>query len=168
MFIVPSSEKNQRLLQWEDMKRLPWGILLLFGGGLSLALAFRVSGLADWLDAQFLFIEVVPPFVILLVLVAGVNFLTELTSNVATASVLLPVLASLGQSLGIDAFTLMLACSITASYAFMLPVATAPNAVVFSSGKIPISDMARTGLGLNLISIVIISTYHYFFFPLSV
>jgi sodium-dependent dicarboxylate transporter 2/3/5 len=148
------------------MKELPWGILLLFGGGLSLAAAFQSSGLANWLAERFLFLEGVPAFLILLFLVAAVNFITELTSNVATASVLMPVLASLGSSLGIDSFTLMFACAITASFAFMLPVATAPNAVVFSSGKIPIASMARTGLWLNLVSIALISAYHYFFFPL--
>lgn len=166
LFALPSSVKGKRLLQWEDMKELPWGILLLFGGGLSLAAAFQSSGLAEWLAGRFLFLESVPPFLILVFLVAAVNFITELTSNVATASVLMPVLASLGSSLGIDSFTLMFACAVTASFAFMLPVATAPNAVVFSSGKIPIASMARTGLWLNLLSIGLISLYHYLFFPL--
>lgn len=166
MFAIPAKEKGKHLLEWHNMKELPWGILLLFGGGLSLAAAFQSSGLANWLAERFLFLEGVPAFLILLFLVAAVNFITELTSNVATASVLMPVLASLGSSLGIDSFTLMFACAITASFAFMLPVATAPNAVVFSSGKIPIASMARTGLWLNLVSIALISAYHYFFFPL--
>ena len=119
------------------MKELPWGILILFGGGLSLAAAFQATGLATWLADRFLFLEGTPP---LLILISGtsVNFTTELTSNVATASVLMPVLASLGASLGMDSFSLMFACVVTSSYAFMLPVATAPNAVVFSSGRIPI------------------------------
>lgn len=166
MFIIPAREKGRRLLEWPDMKELPWGILLLFGGGLSLAAAFSSSGLAHWLAERFLFLQGIPAFVILLFLVASVNFLTEITSNVATASVLMPVLASLGSSLGIDSFTLMFACAVTASYAFMLPVATAPNAVVFSSNRIPIHSMARTGFALNVMSILLISLYHYLFFPL--
>ena len=147
-------------------ERAPWGILILFGGGLSLAAAFQATGLATWLADRFLFLEGTPPLLILIFLVASVNFTTELTSNVATASVLMPVLASLGASLGMDSFSLMFACAVTSSYAFMLPVATAPNAVVFSSGRIPIGSMTRAGLWLNLLSIALISAYHYLFLEL--
>ncbi len=166
LFVLPSDRSKGRILEWSDMKELPWGILILFGGGLSLAAAFQSTGLASWLADRFLFLEGVPHWLILIFLVASVNFTTELTSNVATASVLMPVLASLGSSLGMDSFSLMFACAVTSSYAFMLPVATAPNAVVFSSGRIPIGSMARTGLWLNLLSIVLISAYQYLFLGL--
>ena len=166
LFVLPSDRSKGRILEWSDMKELPWGILILFGGGLSLAAAFQSTGLASWLADRLLFLEGVPHWLILIFLVASVNFTTELTSNVATASVLMPVLASLGSSLGMDSFSLMFACAVTSSYAFMLPVATAPNAVVFSSGRIPIGSMARTGLWLNLLSIVLISAYQYLFLGL--
>ena len=166
LFILPSDRSKGRILEWSDMKELPWGILILFGGGLSLAAAFQATGLATWLADRFLFLEGTPPLLILIFLVASVNFTTELTSNVATASVLMPVLASLGASLGMDSFSLMFACAVTSSYAFMLPVATAPNAVVFSSGRIPIGSMTRAGLWLNLLSIALISAYHYLFLEL--
>ncbi|MGD1846864.1 MAG: SLC13 family permease [Salibacteraceae bacterium] len=163
LFMIPSRQQpGKKLLAWNDTKALQWGILLLFGGGLALAQAFRESGLADWVGGQFMFLAGVPTLVILLLIIASVIFLTEITSNVATASVLLPVLAAMAQSLGLAPELLMVACTISASYAFMLPMATAPNAVVFSSEKIPMREMMKTGFYLNLIAIGVLLIYHYF------
>ncbi|MEM7548605.1 MAG: DASS family sodium-coupled anion symporter [Bacteroidota bacterium] len=167
LFMIPSkSEEKQGIMTWDEMKNLPWGILILFAGGLSIAAGFKDSGLAEWLGQQFQVLNGIPTFVIILVIVASVNFLTEITSNVATAAVIMPVLASLSGAIGIHPFLLMMPASIAASYAFMLPVATPPNAVAFSSGFIKMPDMVKTGFWLNLISIVLLSIFTYLFLPL--
>lgn len=167
LFLIPNrQEKGGRLMDWTTAKQLPWGILLLFGGGLSLAAGFKATGLDQWMGEQFTFLEGAPLWLVFLLLIAMVNFLTEITSNVATASVLLPIFAAIAASLGLHPHVLMVACAVTASFAFMLPVATAPNAVVFSSGELSIKEMARAGVGLNLISIVVLTVYHYAVMPI--
>ncbi len=167
LFVVPSGEgPGERLLRWEDAVKLPWGIILLFGGGLALAAGFKASGLAEWIGGQVRGLDQVPYFVLILLVVAAVNFLTEITSNVATASVILPVLAALSQAIDVHPFGLMIAATIAASCAFMLPVATPPNAVVFGSGEVEMSDMVRAGLRMNLISIVVVSVYVLWVLPL--
>lgn len=175
LFVVPVSKEyaaqhnknNNRavLLDWETAVKIPWGIILLFGGGLSLAFAFDETGLADWIGIQFAQLQVLPTFILLFLLVLMVNFLTEITSNVATVSMMLPVLAALSASLGLHPYLLMIAATCAASCAFMLPVATAPNAIVFASGNLKISDMIRAGLGLNVLSVVLLSFYLYFVMP---
>ncbi len=156
LFIIPSSQKGEALMDWKTARRLPWGILILFGGGLALAAGFQSSGLAGWMGNQLENLQNVKLIVILLAVAALVNFLTEVTSNVATASILLPILASVSDILQLHPFVLMIIATLSASCAFMLPVATPPNAVVFSSGYVRIRDMARAGFGLNLISILVI------------
>jgi len=139
---------------------------LLFGAGLSIAFAIQSSGLAEWIGNQSIFLKNFSPFIILLLLVLSVNFLTEITSNLATVSMLLPILASIGSSIGIHPYILMISTTIAASCAFMLPVATPPNAIVFGSGYLKMNDMVRTGLFMNIISIILISVYIYFLLPL--
>ena len=165
LFLLPSKERGKPLLEWEDAVKLPWGILMLFGGGIAIAVAFDGSGLAAWIATQLSSLEGVPLFVLLLILVAAVNFLTEITSNLATASVLLPVLAPLAIAMDVHPYAVMVACTIAASCAFMLPVATPPNAIVFGSGYLKISDMMRAGVWLNLISIALITLLVYFLLP---
>lgn len=166
LFIVPSStSSNNKLLNWEEAVKLPWGILLLFGGGLAIANGFKTSGLAAWIGTQLSYLNGINLVLILVTLVAAINFLTEITSNLATTSMMLPILAPLGLSIGIHPFILMAACTISASCAFMLPVATPPNAIVFGSGYLKIKDMARVGIWMNIVAVIIISLYAYFFIP---
>ncbi|HAA15666.1 MAG TPA: anion transporter [Cytophagales bacterium] len=167
LFLWPSrSDSSGRLMTWEDTLKLPWSVLILFGGGLSIARGFTTSGLAAWIGNQLATLETWPLFLIILVIVALVNFLTEVTSNVATASMILPILAALATTIGVHPFTLMVGATFAASCAFMLPVATAPNAVIFGSGELRIPDMVRAGFLLNLFSVVIISLVVYFLMPL--
>jgi sodium-dependent dicarboxylate transporter 2/3/5 len=166
LFLIPSSKKGERLMNWETARKLPWGILILFGGGLALASGFQSSGLAEWLGGSLKNLENVSFIILLFALSAMVNFLTEVTSNVATASILLPILASLAVVMGIHPYALMIAATLSASCAFMLPVATPPNAVVFSTGYIKISQMVRAGFFLNIISIIVIVISLWFLLPL--
>ncbi len=166
LFLLPASQKGENLLQWDDAKKIPWGILLLFGGGISLAVAFDKSGLAEWIGNQFTLFEGMYLLIIILCLVAAVNFLTEITSNTATTAVILPLLAPLAVAVDTHPFLLMSAAAIAASCAFMLPVATPPNALVFGSGQIKMEEMMRAGFLLNLISILLISLLIYFVMPL--
>ncbi|MCP4457088.1 MAG: DASS family sodium-coupled anion symporter [Cytophagales bacterium] len=164
MFLIPSKQKKgQKLLTWAEAEKLPWGIIILFGGGLSLAAAFKSSGLAEWLGTQLVQAGGLPLLVLILIVALSVNFLTEVTSNVATASIVLPVLASLATVIEVDPYLLMIPATMAASCAFMLPVATAPNAIVFGSGHLKIRDMIRAGFMLNILSTILISLLIYFF-----
>ena len=167
LFVLPSKkDKKIGLISWDEAVKLPWGVIVLFGGGLSLAAAFRSSGLAEWIGNQLHMLEAVPVFFIILIIALLVNFLTEVTSNVATASIMLPVLAALSTVIGIHPFLLMIPATMAASCAFMLPVATAPNAIVFASGSLKVKDMAKAGFFLNVVSSVIISILSYFLLEL--
>lgn len=166
LFLIPSGKSKQPLLTWSDTHKVPWDIILLFGGGMSLAAGFEHSGLADWIGAQFTALNGISLILVLVIIVASVNFLTELTSNLATTAMLLPVLISVAASTGIPPFYLIVGATMAASCAFMLPVATPPNAVVFGSGYLKISEMVRTGFWLNLISIILVTLAVYFVLPL--
>ncbi|MEP0984678.1 SLC13 family permease [Ekhidna sp.] len=165
MFIIPSRESGKPLLTWNEAEKLPWGVIILFGGGLSIAAAFQSSGLAEWLGLQLTGVAELPLFAIILIVALVVNFLTEVTSNVATASIMLPVLASLAEAIGVHPFLLMIPATMAASCAFMLPIATGPNAIVFSSGELRMSDMVKSGVWLNITSSILISILVYFFLP---
>jgi sodium-dependent dicarboxylate transporter 2/3/5 len=167
LFLIPSTKKGKMLMDWSTAKRLPWGILILFGGGLSIAAAFQSSGLAHWMGNSLQALQNFQLIVVLFIVALLVNALTEFTSNVATASIILPILASLAAAIHLHPYMLMVVATLVASCAFMLPVATPPNAVVFSSGYIRIRDMARTGVGMNLISIVIAVLIVWFFLPIA-
>lgn len=166
LFILPAKKKGNNLMDWETAKKLPWGILLLFGGGLTIAAAFKSSGLADWLGTQLSAFDQLHFALILLLVIILVNFFTEVTSNVATASVLLPVLAALSDSMGVHPFGLMAGACVAASCAFMLPVATPPNAIAYSSGYLKINDMVRVGIWMNIISSIILFLCIYYLMPL--
>ena len=166
LFLIKSSDGENNLIEWSDGVKLPWGIILLFGGGLSIATAMKSSGLALWIGELAYNIDSLDLILIVLIIVMIVNFLTEITSNLATVSMLLPILASISISLGIHPYIIMVSATIAASCAFMLPVATPPNAVVFGSGYLKMTDMVKTGLVMNVISIVIVSLYVYFVLPM--
>ncbi|MDA8993629.1 SLC13 family permease, partial [Flavobacteriaceae bacterium] len=166
LFVIPTKDRKGMLMTWESAVQLPWGIILLFGGGMALAKAFDTSGLAVWLGQQMTAFGNLPLFVLLLLLVAAVNFLTEITSNLATTAMMLPVLAPLALEVGVHPFGLMVGAAVAASCAYMLPVATPPNAVVFGSGYLRIPDMVSKGFVMNLVSILIISIFIYLLLPL--
>ena len=166
LFILPNANKKEALIRWDDTLKLPWGIILLFGGGMALAKAFDVSGLAEWLGDLMTSFGSLPLILLLLLLVTAVNFLTEITSNLATTAMLLPVLAPLALEVGVHPFGLMVGAAIAASCAFMLPVATPPNAVVFGSGYLKIPDMVSKGIILNIFSIFLITVMVYLILPI--
>ena len=167
LFIIPASkEKNRKLINWKEAVRLPWEILLLFGGGLAIAQGFTTSGLSNWIGSQLTLFEGASIFILLLFLIAIVNFLTEITSNLATTAMILPVLAPLALIIEVNPLILMVGATVAASCAFMLPVATPPNAVVFGSGHLTIPNMIKTGIWMNLLSILLLTLIVYFFLPL--
>ncbi|WP_411766692.1 SLC13 family permease [Winogradskyella sp. A3E31] len=166
LFLLPSKTKGKRLLDWGDTINLPWGILLLFGGGMALALGFESSGLAVWIGTQMTSLQTIPLILLLLVLIAIVNFLTEITSNLATTAMLLPVLVSMANAIGVHPYLLLVGATVAASCAFMLPVATPPNAVVFGSGYLKIEDMVKKGVWMNIVSILLLTAIVYFILPL--
>ncbi|MAU16821.1 MAG: anion transporter [Muricauda sp.] len=165
LFMIPVNKSGETLIQWKEAVRIPWGIILLFGGGMAIAKGFQDTGLANYLGDQMTFFDGLPLFLLLLLIITCVNFLTEVTSNLATTAMMLPVLAPLALTLGINPYLLMVACTSAASCAFMLPVATPPNAVVFGSGYLRIPDMVRTGFLMNLLSIVIMALAVFFILP---
>ena len=165
LFILPSKNGDDKLLSWSDAVKLPWGILLLFGGGMALAKGFDTSGLAIWIGNQMTFFSAIPLLIILLTLITMVNFLTEITSNLATTAMLLPVLVALADTIDINVFYLLVAATVAASCAFMLPVATPPNAVVFGSKILKIDDMIKKGFWMNLVSILILTAAVYWVLP---
>jgi sodium-dependent dicarboxylate transporter 2/3/5 len=157
LFLIPNGlERGRFLLTWKQAEKLPWGVLLLFGGGLSLADSVAGSGLAVWIGLQLQGLEGVPPIVLVLAVTVLIIFLTELTSNLATAATFLPVVAALAATLDAPPLLLTIPTVLAASFAFMLPVATPPNAIVFGSGYLTVPQMARAGLWLNLVGIVVI------------
>ncbi|AQQ54428.1 SLC13 family permease [Planococcus lenghuensis] len=166
LFAIPSkNRRGDNLLDWATAVKLPWGILLLFGGGLAIAAGFVSSGLSEWIGSQLSALEGVHILLVIFVVATLVIFLTEITSNTATASMMFPIMAALASALVVHPFALMVTAAVAASCAFMLPVATPPNAVVFGSGYLRIPDMAKSGFLLNVIGIVISSLLVYFYLP---
>lgn len=165
MFLIPGG-KGRGLLTWQEAVKLPWGVVLLLGGGFALADGFEAAQLADYVATHVSVPEGIGLLIVILIVVTVVNFLTEITSNVATTSMLMPVLAAAALPLGIHPYALMVPATLAATCAFMLPVATPPNAVVFGSGYLQIPDMVRAGFRMNVISILIISLACYLLLPL--
>ncbi|MDC6388200.1 SLC13 family permease [Maribacter sp. PR1] len=165
LFLIPAKKRGEQLINWDEAVKMPWGIILLFGGGMALAKGFDESGLAVWIGSQMTSLSGLPIFLLILVLIAAVNFLTEITSNLATTAMLLPVLAPMALSIDVHPFVLMVGAAVAASCAFMLPVATPPNAVVFGSGYLRIPDMVKKGFFMNVISILVLSLFVYFLLP---
>ncbi len=168
MFLVPagSTDKDVFLLDWDWAVRIPWGVILLFGGGLSMAAAITSTGLAVWLGEGLLFLTTFEMIIFIGVLVTLVIFLTELTSNTATTAALLPVMAAIATGANLDPILLAAPVAMAASCAFMFPVATAPNAIIFAGGQVTIPDMVKAGFRLNLIGVIIITTICYTLLPL--
>jgi len=163
LFLFPSkNEKQQTILAANVFEQIPWGIILLFGGGFALATAFSSSGLSEFIGNNMRGLSNVPTFILVLIICTIINFLTELTSNTAITQMILPILASVSVAIGINPLLLMIAATLSASMAFMMPVGTPPNTIVFASKRLKISDMAKTGFALNIISVIIISVLVYF------
>ena len=164
-FFIPSENNKTDLLTWEQANKLPWGLLVLFGGGLSLAAAIGSSGLGGWIGQGLTVLETVPPVILILAVSTLIIFLTEITSNVATTSTFLPVVGAVAVAIGIAPVALTIPVVLAASCAFMLPVATPPNAIVFGSGKLTIPDMMRAGFALNIIGIFLVTLFAYYLAP---
>jgi len=165
LFMIPANKNGTKIIVWEDAVKLPWGIVLLFGGGMALALGFESSGLAIWIGHKLASLGSIPLIALLLILIASVNFLTEITSNLATTAMLLPVLVSLASAVGVHPYLLLVGATVAASCAFMLPVATPPNAVVFGSGYLKMGDMVSKGFWMNIVSIILLTLFVYFLLP---
>jgi len=160
-FLIPTGPsqngKIERLLDWESARSIPWGLLLLFGGGIAIAKAFKASGLSTEIGEQLVSLQDFPLVVMIAGLCLGVTFLTEVTSNTATTTLLMPILVSAGMASGMDPKLWMIPAALSASCAFMLPVATAPNAIVFGSGKVSASQMSRMGFRVNILGVIVIT-----------
>jgi sodium-dependent dicarboxylate transporter 2/3/5 len=162
LFVIPVSWRERVFaMDWETARELPWGVLVLFGGGLSLAAAMKDNGVSDWIGHQVSGLAGAHPIVLVAAVAAVVIFLTELTSNTATTAALIPILGGMAPGLGMAPLELAVPAALAASCAFMLPVATPPNAIVFGSGRLRVGDMARAGLALNWIGVVIITAVSY-------
>ncbi|MCM2130746.1 SLC13 family permease [Larsenimonas rhizosphaerae] len=162
LFLMPSGQPGQsRLMSWDNASELPWGVLLLFGGGLSLAGAVKSSGLAEWIAAHLSIFGILPLVLLILAIVLVIIFLTEVTSNTATAAAFLPLLGALALSLNVPVLLITVPAAIAASCAFMMPVATPPNAIVFATGKMQIGSMISAGLALNLAGTLIVTFMAY-------
>ena len=166
IFLIPTKNKERRLINWEEAVKLPWGILLLFGGGMALAAGFKDSGLALWIGSQMTLLDGISLFLLVIILITAVNFLTEITSNLATTAMLLPILYPMAITIDVHPFILMVSATVAATCAFMLPVATPPNAVVFGSGYLRIPDMVRVGVWMNIVSIIILTLFVFFLLPI--
>ena len=168
LFLVPTRSpdaKSPSIMSMDVFGRLPWNIVLLFGGGFALAKGFQVTGLSAMLGSKFSGLEGMSPIVMILMLCASITFLTELTSNTATTEMILPILASVGIAMQINPLLLMIPATVSASCAFMMPVATPPNAIIFGSGRIRIGEMAKAGVVINLIGVLVISLIFYLLGP---
>jgi sodium-dependent dicarboxylate transporter 2/3/5 len=158
LFLIPVDRKEAAFaLDWPTAKKIPWGVLVLFGGGLSLARGMDQSGLATWIGTGVGALGVVPTVVIFASVATLFVFLTEITSNTATSTMAMPIMAGVAVGLGIAPLTLMAVAALSAAMAFMLPVATPPNAIIFGSGYLTIPQMAKAGIWMNVIAITLIT-----------
>ncbi|MBK9097768.1 MAG: SLC13/DASS family transporter [bacterium] len=162
LFLIPSKSGKRALLDAAAFVKIPWGVILLFGGGFALAKGFTATGLSEFLGHQLTGLSSVSPIFIIIITATLVTFLTELTSNTALTQMILPIVASVSVAIGLNPLLLMFTATLSASMAFMLPVATPPNTIIFSGGRIKIIEMAKTGFLLNLTGIVVISLCVYF------
>ncbi len=161
LFMIPASKKiGGRLMDWDDAKNIPWGILLLFGGGLAIAKGFSTSGLGVYIAGQLqLMLGDASPLVIVMSTVGFITAFTEVSSNTATISLSLPIMASLSQAIGVHPLLLLIPTTLAASCAFMLPVSTPPNAIIYGSGRVPIMKMVIAGIWLDILSVIIITFF---------
>jgi sodium-dependent dicarboxylate transporter 2/3/5 len=163
LFLIPSRRSPKgMIMDWPTAEKLPWGIVLLFGGGFALASGFRESGLSAWLGGQLKGLAVLPPIMIVIAICTMMTFLTELTSNTATTEMILPIIASVSVAVKLNPLLLMIPATLSASCAFMLPVATPPNAIIFGTKRLEAADMARAGILLNFVGVCLITLAVYF------
>ncbi len=167
LFLIPAKSKKGGLLIWDDMSKLPWGILLLFGGGLSLAAAFEDSGLTKWFGGMLGVVKPLPMILIVIVLTTAILFLTEVMSNTAVSNMLMPISIGFAAAISRDPFIIMGIVALSSTCAFMLPISTPPNAAVFSSDELEMKDMVKAGFILNIFAIIIISLFAYFWLPIA-
>lgn len=164
MFLIPTRTKGVKystVMGPDVIKKLPWNIVLLFGGGFALAKGFQASGLSVFIGDQFSGLAGMHPIIMIIIICLGLTFLTELTSNTATIEMILPILASVAIAMKTNPMLIMIPATLSASCAFMMPVATPPNAIIFGSGRIRISDMARVGFFINIIAVIVITVLFY-------
>ncbi len=160
LFLLPGDRRGNMTLVWKDAERgLPWGVLLLFGGGLSLAAAVGSTGLDAWFGEQVTGLGVLPIILLIAAVVLIILFLTEITSNTATAATFIPILGGVAVGIGVDPMTLLIPAALAATCAFMLPVGTPPNAIVFATGQVKIAEMVRGGILLNIVGVILITIF---------
>ena len=162
LLTVPIDARGTRAISWDEAERIPWGVLVLFGGGLSLAAAIQGGGLAEWIGYSVTGLRSVHPFPLVLIVTAVITFLTEFTSNTATAAAFLPIASSLAVGAEMSPLVMSMAAGMAASNGFMMPVGTPPNAIVFASGKLTIPEMAKAGLLIDLLFIILLTLAAYF------
>ncbi|MHB1105008.1 MAG: SLC13 family permease [Lutibacter sp.] len=161
LFMIPAN-KERRLINWKEASQIPWGVVMIVGGGYAVAEGFVSTGLADWLGSQLSFIQGYPFFIILVIVMTFVLFFTEFNSNTASANILLPVLASTALAASINPLLLMIPATVACSCAFMMPAATGPNTVVFASERVSVAQMVKCGFWLNIITLVLLTIILYF------
>ncbi len=161
LFALPAGKGQGRLLDWKDAETVPWGVVMIVGGGYAIAAGFATTGLAEWIGQRLSFISGFPLPLLLLLVVTLMIFLTEINSNTATANIFLPVLATMAVAGGANPLLLMVPATFACSFAFMLPSGTGTNTVIFASGRVTIPEMARCGFWLNLISVVLLTILLY-------
>ncbi|HEX5137918.1 MAG TPA: SLC13 family permease [Planctomycetota bacterium] len=158
LFVLPSRDRpGERLLEWRDTARLPWGMLLVFGGGFALATGFQTSGLSAWLGDRLAALHGIPPFLLMLIVCVGLAILTEFASNTAATQMVLPVLAAASTAAGTDPRYLMIPATLAASCGFMMPVGSPTQTIVFGTGLVPVRDMVRAGIWFDLLGIALIA-----------
>jgi len=161
LFALPAS-KEKRLIDWKEASKIPWGVVMIVGGGYAVAEGFKVTGLAEWLGNLLVFINTFPSIIVLIIVITFIMFFTEVNSNTATANIFLPILASLAVAGNTNPLLLMIPATIAASFSFMMPAGTGPNTVIFASERITIAEMANCGLWLKFITLVILTFMLYF------
>lgn len=166
LFLIPAKNKQGNLMDWNTALKLPWGILWLFGGGLALAAGIMNTGLDQWIGSQITRFENIPLFLTIALVVVFITTLTEFTSNTATATMAYPIVAAVAASVGTNPIILMVAANMAATFAYMFPVAAPPNAIVFGTGYVKMSEMAKTGVWLNLFSIILSILVVYYYVPI--
>jgi solute carrier family 13 (sodium-dependent dicarboxylate transporter), member 2/3/5 len=162
LFLIPSKSGKRSLLDTTAFNKVPWGIILLFGGGFALAKGFSSTGLSTFIGEQITGFQNISPLLIIMITAFAITFLTELTSNTAITQMILPIVASVSIAIGLNPLLLMFTVTLSASMAFMLPVGTPPNTIIFAGGRIKILEMAKTGFALNIIGVIVISLLVYF------
>lgn len=162
LFFIPSkSEKGSFILTWSDAEKLPFNIILLFGGGFAMAKGFELSGLSNWVAGSMNFLQEVPPFLFIIGMCLLICIISEFASNVACIQLMLPVLAAFNKEMNLDPLVLMIPATLAASLGFVLPIATAPNTIVFATGKVKAREMFRAGIWVDIIGIIIIAIFMY-------